>query len=77
MEAIDGGDVREDACGDFQRNPCFRQLGAEDLGTQWSLRVVTVVQSRFFCECGCPREAVMPLLSLISLPFLQCGSNNL
>lgn len=41
VEAVDGGDVREDSCGDFQRDPCFCQLGAEDLGTQWSLRVVT------------------------------------
>lgn len=41
MEAVDGGDVREDACGDFRRDPCFCQPGAEDLGTQWSLRVVT------------------------------------
>lgn len=33
MEAIDGGDVREDACGDFQRDSCFCQLGAKNLGT--------------------------------------------
>lgn len=37
MEAVDGGDVREDTCGDFQRDPCFYQPGAENLGTQWSL----------------------------------------
>lgn len=34
MEAIDGGDVREDPCGDFWRDPRFRQPGAENLGTE-------------------------------------------
>lgn len=41
VEAIDGGDVGEDACGDLRGDPCFRQPGAENLGTQQSRGAVT------------------------------------
>lgn len=34
MEAIDGGNVREDACRDFWRDPCFCQPGTENLGIE-------------------------------------------
>lgn len=34
MEAGDGRDVREDAGGDFWRDPCFCQLGTENLSTE-------------------------------------------
>lgn len=36
MEAVDGRDVREDAGGDFRRDPCFCQLGTENLSTEKS-----------------------------------------
>lgn len=34
MEVIDGGDVREDFCGDFWRDFRFRQSGVENLGIE-------------------------------------------
>lgn len=34
MEAVDRRDVREDARGDFRRDPCFCQLGTENLSTE-------------------------------------------
>lgn len=34
METVDGRDVGENASGDFWRDPCFCQLGAENLSTE-------------------------------------------
>lgn len=70
VEAIDGGDVREDACGDFRRDPCFHQSGAENLGTekpmQWSLSVghCRWLRSCFCCRYGSSREAAVALCFL-------------
>ena len=70
VEAIDGGDVREDACGDFWRDPCFCQPGAENLGMgkplQWSLNVghCKWLQSCFCYKHGSSGEAAIALCFL-------------